>query len=197
MSHFLPDEIVVRRAKLLARFTMLTLVVACGSRAGSVEDSAVGGSEGKEQAVATGERTSRPTCTNAETTPVGLAVRDYIGKARPIPRRFLSAAGTDSGVPDDGFQVLQDKGPAYFYSSDSVAQRKIREKLAIAGPYPSLLVVYRGQRTTNGGKSVDVRLGGHYIGGEQDGQTSLSSHYVIRCDATGWRIASTTEDSVP
>ena len=43
MSHFLPDEIVVRRAKLLARFTMLTLVVACGSRAGSVEDSAVGG----------------------------------------------------------------------------------------------------------------------------------------------------------
>lgn len=133
-------------------------------------------------------------CSKADTTPVGLAVREYIAKSSPTPQRFLSAAGTDSGLPEDGFKVLQDKGPTYFYSSDSTAQRKIREKLLEAGPYASLLVVYRGQKVSDDGQSTDVTLGGHYIGGEHEGKVATTKRFSVRCDSTGWRIASTVEE---
>ena len=126
-----------------------------------------------------------------------LAVRDFIAKATPSPQRFLSAFGTDSAVPEDGFKVLQDKGPTYFYSSDSVAQRKIREKLAVAGPYASLLVVYRGRSETEGGRAVDVRLAGQYVGSKEDGVKLRTTRYAVRCDSTGWKIASSAEEPAP
>ena len=170
---------------------LLTLAIACGGNADATKDSAANGkSGGKEQAASA----AGPSCTNADTTPVSLAVRDFVTKATPAPQRYLSAAGTDSAVPEDGFKVLQDKGPTYYYSSDSVAQRKIREKLADVGPFASMLVVYKGQTATDGGRAVDVRLGGHYVGGELDGKVSTTKRYSIRCDSTGWRIASSSEE---
>lgn len=156
----------------------LLLLAACGdgkSAARAASDSAVA---------------AGPSCVSRDSTPVGLAVLDFVTKSEPLPKRFLSAAGTDSAVPDDGFKVLQNEGPTYFYSSDTVAQRKIREKLEEVGPYPSMLVVFRGKTETDNGNAVTVRLGGHYVGGDDDGKLVPTRVYDVRCDTTGWKVAS-------
>lgn len=121
-----------------------------------------------------------------------MAVREFIAKAVPTPQRYLSAAGTDSAVPEDGFKVLQDKGPTYFYGGDSVAQRKIREKLESVGPYASLLVLFKGKTETEGGNAVAVKLAGQYIGGEHEGKRSPLTTITVRCDSTRWKVATTT-----
>jgi hypothetical protein len=41
---------------------------------------------------------------------------------------------------------------------------------------------------------VDIRLGGYYVGGEHDGKVYAPKRYGIRCDSTGWRLATTTEE---
>ncbi len=131
-------------------------------------------------------------CTSIDTTAVGVAVREYITTAMPTPQRYLSAAGTDSAVPEDGFKVLQDKGPTYFYGGDSVAQRKIREKLESVGPYASLLVLFKGKTETDGGNTVAVQLAGQYIGGEHEGKRGALKTITVRCDSTRWKVATTT-----
>ena len=131
-----------------------------------------------------------PACVSTDSTPVGLAVLDYITTATPLPKRLLSAAGTDSAVPEDGFKVMQDEGPSYFYSSDTVAQRKIREKLEEVGPYPSMLVVFRGTTASDNGNTVIVRLGGHYVGGDDHGKVAPTRAITVRCDSVTWRVAS-------
>ena len=157
---------------------------------------ACGGGDIAERAKTAGAMVAAgPSCVSTDTTPVGLAVLDFITKAEPLPKRFLSAAGTDSAVPDDGFKVLQDKGPTYFYSSDTVAQRKIREKLEEVGPYPSMLVVFRGTTAADQGHTVTVRLGGHYVGGDDNGQLAPTRSYELRCDSTGWKVASSKTEA--
>ena len=152
---------------------------------------ACGGDESAERAkAAEALAAAGPSCVSTDSTPVGLAILDFITKAEPLPKRFLSAAGTDSAVPADGFKVLQDKGPTYFYSSDTVAQRKIREKLEEVGPYPSMLVVFRGKADADNGNTVTVRLGGHYVGGDDNGKLSPTRSFEVRCDTTGWKVAS-------
>jgi hypothetical protein len=163
---------------LTAAGPSLLLLAACGG--GATADRA----KAEDAKLAAG-----PSCVSTDTTPVGLAVLDFITKAEPLPKRFLSAAGTDSAVPDDGFKVLQDKGPTYFYSSDIVAQRKIREKLEEVGPYPSMLVVFRGKTEADNGNTVTVRLGGHYVGGDDNGKLSPTRSFDVRCDTTGWKVA--------
>ncbi len=171
---------------IAAVVTVITASAACsgGDRAGSASD-------GKEQAAGAAPTVS---CTSADTTPVSLAVREFIAKAEPTPQRFLSAFGTDSAVPEDGFKVLQDKGPTYFYSADPTQQKKILDKLAVAGPYASLLVVYRGQTASDSGRAVDVRLAGQYVGFENDGKKLPTKRFAVRCDSTGWKIASSAEE---
>ena len=84
---------------------------------------------------------------------------------KELEQRFLKAAGTDSSVPDDGFRAMQDKGPSYFYGGDSVAQRKIREKLASVGPFA--LREARGDIT--GGIEMNVmQHHGHVILAQHD-----------------------------
>ena len=161
----------------------LLLLAACGG--GATADRA----KAEEAKLAAG-----PSCVSTDTTPVGLPVLDFITKAVPLPKRFLSAAGTDSAVPADGFKVLQDKGPTYFYSSDTVAQRKIREKLEEVGPYPSMLVVFRGTTDADNGNTVTVRLGGHYVGGDDHGTVSPTRSFDVRCDTTGWKVAASTTE---
>ncbi|MES2524975.1 MAG: hypothetical protein V4617_19920 [Gemmatimonadota bacterium] len=171
---------------------LLGLATACGGASG--DGAANGSTNGKERAEADATGDGLAACAKSDTTPVSLAVRDYVTRAMPSAQRFLSAVGTDSALPDDGFRVLQDKGPTYFYSSDTTAQRKIREKLAEVGPFGSLLVVYRGQTAAADGRSVDVRLGGHYVGGQHDGKQLATKRFSIRCDSTGWSIASSAEE---
>ncbi len=160
---------------------------------------AVGCGEPAKQGTAAGDGAAAAVsgCISADTTAVALAVRDYIGKALPTPQRYLSAAGTDSAVPEDGFKVLQEKGPTYFYGGDSASHRKIREKLASVGPYASLLVIYKGTTETDGGNAVTVQLAGQYVGGEHEGKRAPLKRYAMRCDSTRWTIAATTVDSAP
>jgi len=153
---------------------------------------ACGGSSADTRAARTQTAETGPSCTSRDTTAVGVAVRDYITNARPTPQRFLSAAGTDSALPDDGFKVLQDKGPTYFYTSDPKGQAQVREKLELSGPYASLLVVYRGSAEADNGNTVTVTLGGHYVGGEHDGRVAEDRAIAVRCDTTGWRLVSPT-----
>ncbi|MFY7922567.1 MAG: hypothetical protein ACOVSI_09145 [Gemmatimonas sp.] len=127
-------------------------------------------------------------CVSLDTTPVGLAVLDYITTADPHPQRFLSAVGTDSALPDDGFKTLQDKGPTYFYTSDPKGQAQVKAKLESAGPYASMLVVYKGKTETENGNAVTVTLGGHYVGGEHEGKVAPVRQITVRCDSTGWRL---------
>jgi len=135
-------------------------------------------------------------CASAEIQPIAVAVREYITKASPQPQRYLSAAGTDSALPEDGFKVLQDKGPTFYYSgSDTAAQRKIRTKLMNDGPYASLLVLFKGQTESDGGKGATIKLAGQYVAGAQDGQRSPLTTYSLTCDSTSWKIVSSTADS--
>ncbi len=167
---------VIRPALLFALFAS-SLAAGCGSAGDS-------GATSKSAKNASGSA-----CVSTDTTPVSLAVRDYISSAFPTPQRYLSAAGTDSALPEDGFKVLQEKGPTYFYGGDSISQRKIREKLASVGPYASLLVLFRGKSEADGGNSVTVQLAGQYIGGEHEGKRAPLKRYAVRCDSTRWKIA--------
>lgn len=132
-----------------------------------------------------------PTCASVDTTPVSLAVLEYIKTASPLPQRYLSAYGTDSAVPEDGFKVLQAKGPTYFWNGDPKAQAQVKAKLADVGPYTTMLVIYRGKDEADNGNTVTVKLGGHYIGGDHDGKTSPDRAIQVHCDSTGWRLTAT------
>lgn len=156
---------------------------------------ACGGDTGKSKAtaVADGAAKKTATCNRGDTTAVYVAYREYIKTTAPTPQRFLTAAGTDSAAPEDGFRAMQDKGPSYFYGGDSVAQRKIREKLASVGPYASLLIVHRGTTIVTTGDTVTVRLGGHYIGGSLEGKTATSKGIVVVCATDTWKVASAAD----
>lgn len=171
---------------LTAAVPLACILGACGGQSGDQRDAT---NKSNKQAAA------GPSCTSIDTTAVGLAVRDFITVTQPLAKRYLSAVGTDSAVPEDGFAVLQEKGPTYFYSSDTVAQRKIREKLEEVGPYPSMLVVFRGKTETNDGSRVTVRLGGHYVGGDDNGKVAPNRSYEMACDSIGWKIASSKADA--
>ena len=169
-----------------ARFIVpvLLLAAACGGETAG---------KGPKAPVRTAASTAA-SCNRGDTTATYVAYLDYIKKAVPTPQRCLKAAGTDSSVPDDGFRAMQDKGPSYFYGGDSVAQRKIREKLASVGPFASLLIVHRGMTTSPMGDTVTLRLGGHYIGGEHEGKTGASRTIVVVCADSTWKLASSTEE---
>jgi thymidylate synthase len=89
---------------------------------------------------------------------------------------------------DTSAKTLQDKGPTYFYTSDPKGQAQVKAKLESAGPYASLLVVYKGKTETENGNAVTVTLGGHYVGGEHEGKDAPVRQITVRCDSTGWRL---------
>jgi len=166
---------------------LLPAVAAVGAACGG-SDASNGGSA-KTAAAKVG-------CASADTTPVSLAVKDYITTASPGPQRYLTAAGTDSALPPDGLKVIQDRGPTYFYNADPAAGKKLRDKLASAGPYTTMLVIFRGKSETDGGKTVAVKLAGLYVGGEHEGQKSPLKTYSVKCDSTTWKLAGSAADSV-
>jgi hypothetical protein len=156
---------------------LVLLLAACGD--GSAAKDAPNGSDQAAAAVM---------CAANDTTPVALAVLDYITYADPRPQRFLSAFGSDSALPDDGFKVLQGKGPTYYYNDNPKNQAQVKAKLEQAGPYTTMLVVYKGQEEADNGNTVTVSLGGHYVGGEHDGDVAPVRDIAVRCDSTGWRL---------
>ena len=159
-------------------FLLLVTLVACGG--GNTGDAA------KATPLAAAPGVTK--CSGIGESPVAVAVRDFIRNAAPPPQRFLTAAGSDSAVPEEGFKVLQDKGPSFYYSADTVAQRKMRAKLEGDGPYASMLVVYHGTTAAPPGDSVTVSLGGHYVGGVQHGTVSPTRQIRVACDTSGWKV---------
>lgn len=179
----------VARSAVIAIPLSFTLL-ACGDA--SSRDSASRGAASRENADGNATQAiTGPQCVSLDTTPVGLAVREFITTTTPTSQRYLSAAGTDSAVPEDGFKVLQEKGPTYFYSSDPKAQAQIKDKLASVGPYASLLVVFKGKTESENGNAVAVSLSGHFVGGDHDGKAVPMRTIQVRCDSTGWRVTST------
>lgn len=125
-------------------------------------------------------------CVAADSTPMTLAVLDYITTADPRPQRFLSPTGTDSAVTEDGFRVLQDKGPTFFYTGSEEALKKLRDKLEYDGPYASMLVVLRDHEKGADGTTETVTLAGHYVANQWHGTVSPPRTYSFRCDSSRW-----------
>jgi hypothetical protein len=149
---------------------LVALAAACGGESG--------GNGGAVSAVCAPDTGSR----------VAMAVTDFLKTAQPTPQRYLTAAGTDSALPELGLKVLQEKGPTYFYPADSAQQGQVRTQLASIGDYNTILVVFRGMAEPAQDSAV-IRLGGHYVGGKADGQHYGPRSYSFACDSAGWRIA--------
>ena len=126
----------------------------------------------------------RAACQGGDDKVLRMAVTEYVKQAKPKPQRFLNAAGTDSALPPVAVEVLQGKGPTYYFSGGAEAQA--RAMLHEKGDYTTLLVVPRPGAKAE--RSATVRLGGHYVGGEEDGQEAGDRTYTFSCDSAGWRM---------
>lgn len=142
---------------------------------------------------ASGARAVSARCTPASDTLVRRAVLEYVKLASPSPQRFLVAAGTDSALPEPGLRALQDKGPTYFYPTDSVQRIKLQAKLADVGGYATLLVSYKGMQRPDGAHA-SVRLRGTYVGGEANGLAGAPRLMRLSCDSAGWHFDGPAED---
>ena len=126
-------------------------------------------------------------CRGGDERTMELAVGEYIKRTKPKPTRFLHAVGTDSALPESGVRALQDKGPTYLFPGDPKLQAQVRTQLHDRGDYTTMLIVPRGSEV--GERTATVRLGGHYIGGEEEGQTAAPQTFTFSCDTTGWRLS--------
>jgi len=181
MAHTVPAHAL---ASLSIAALALAILAACGgdgAQSGNVKPSP------KARAAAAAKVAA---CRRGDTTAMYVAYREFVKVTTPTAQRFLTAAGTDSAAPEDGFRAMQDKGPSYYYSGDSTAQRKVLEKLASVGPYASLLIVHRGAVSSAGGDTVTVTLRGHFVGGELDGTNAAGKAITVACGEAGWKVAS-------
>ena len=124
------------------------------------------------------------------------ALTHYMAGVMPTPRRFLNAAGTDSALPERVLEAVQDKGPTYFYPGDEAGRQVVLAKLKDAGPWATLLVVWRGNEVQND-STVVIRLAGHYVGGDEDGQAAPQKSLTFACDTMPWRFVRSSTDSTP
>lgn len=178
-----------RAAALLLAAGAVTVVAACsgGDRA-AVEARR----EAREQAG----------CATVDTSAlVGQAVAQFIATTEPKPLRFLYMSGTDSMLPDGGVRALQDKGPTYLWPADAKQQPIVRKRLSDAGPWNALLVTYRGTVPSGvaTGEGVRVRLGGHWIGHDDDGKSLPPKAATFECRSVGdsahvWRMTGMAEE---
>ena len=132
-------------------------------------------------------------CRQSPDSATAQAVLAYIKDANPYPQRFLSAALTDSALPDVGVEALQVKGPTYFYPPDSAGRVKVRRKMDDVGPYTSLLVAWHGM-SREADSALVVRLGGGYVGGKYEGTPSAPKSYRFRCTEGRWTLAKAADE---
>lgn len=137
-----------------------------------------GGEGGGRQRAATG-------CARLDTSAVvKAAVLQFVATTEPKPLRFLYVPGTSETLPEAGIQALQDKGPTYIFPSDSASQRKVREQLARVGPWNALLVTWHGM-TQPTPESATVRIGGRFVGSDNDGQEVPVRDIGFACRTAG------------
>lgn len=182
--HAAPRAIPIRTARLITLASAMVALAGCGG------DTSTPAGSSKSDAAASA-------CPRRDTTAAYVAIKEYIKGTVPTPQRFLTAAGTDSAAPADGFRAMQDKGPSFYYGSDVASQKKIRDKLANDGPYASLLIVVRGTTRSTHGDTVTMRLGGHYIGGEHEGKMSTARAVSVVCRDSTWKLSKVTEEAAP
>ena len=121
------------------------------------------------------------------------AVIAYAKSANPYPQRFLSAALSDSALPDVGVEALQDRGPTWFFPPDSAGRTKVRNRMQEGVTYTTLLVAWHGL-TRQPDSSVVVKLGGRYIGGKFEGTVGRSMAYRFECPEGRWVMTDSTQD---
>jgi hypothetical protein len=124
------------------------------------------------------------------------AFDQYMVGLSPTPRRFLSAAGTDSALPEAVFQGVQAKGPSYFYPGDELGRSQVLAKLRSVGDWPTLLVVYRGNQPQSD-STISVRLAGHYVGGADDGTPAPAKDLIFACDTVPWQFVRSVDVATP
>ncbi len=150
--------------------------------------------------IACGDRRQSPRLSSncADPTPalVPAAIDPYLASVLPKPRRFLVAAGTDSALPAAAEGRLQRVGPTFIFPADTTLQRRILRRLdsiaAAYGDLPTLLVTYRGVQRSNPHRAI-VRLGGHFLGGANDGKVAHRTVQFV-CQTAGWNVQSTQEE---
>jgi hypothetical protein len=138
-------------------------------------------------------------CRSVSPGPIALAVREFITAADPAPRRFLTAAATDSALPQSAQSVVERKGPVFIWPSDAAAQAKMRTKLEGDGPWINMLVVVRDETPQPDG-TVEVRVGGWYVGLDVDGRESPERRFTVECvagDTPAWRVVNAASSQSP
>ena len=118
------------------------------------------------------------------------AIIAYTKSANPYPQRFLSAATSDSALPDVGIAALQDRGPTWLFPPDSAGRTKVRDRLN-DGIANTLLVYWHGVRQ-EADTAIAIRLNGRYIGGAREGTLSPSAVYRFTCPDDRWVMSDTT-----
>lgn len=132
-------------------------------------------------------------CAQPQDSATFQAILAYIKDSSPYPQRFLSAAGTDSALPDVGVAALQEKGPTYFYPGDSASRAKVLKRMDDMGPYTSLLVAWRGIRLDTD-TTVIVRLSGGYLGGKFHGTPAVPRAFTFACEQGRWKLRRADEE---
>lgn len=118
----------------------------------------------------------------------------YLEGLTPKPLRFLTAAGTDSALPDPAFAALQGKGPSYLYPpANPDALAKLHDRLDRVGPWATLLVAWKGAERLGDSTAV-IRLRGHYIIGEGQGTSAPPRAIRFVCSTQGWKVAEVREE---
>lgn len=126
------------------------------------------------------------------------AVLQFIAATQPKPLRFLYIPASDSTLPAAGVQALQDKGPTYLFPKDSASQATVREKLSQAGPWNALLVQWHGMSQPTP-ETASVRIGGRFVGSENDGQVVPVRNARFSCGTVGdsayqWRFTGIADE---
>ncbi|HEX2716857.1 MAG TPA: hypothetical protein VHM67_04200 [Gemmatimonadaceae bacterium] len=131
------------------------------------------------------DRRSLAACHQRRDSATWQAVIAYAKSASPYPQRFLSAAGTDSALPDAGVAALQEKGPTYFFPPDTAQRAKVRKHMDNMGPYTALLVAWHGA-TAEADSALVVRLSGRYVGGKFEGTVAPMKAFRFNCANSRW-----------
>ena len=149
---------------------------------------------------ACGDRRQSPrlssSCADPTSALVPAAMDTFLASVLPKPRRFLIAAGTDSALPSAAESRLQRIGPTFILPADTTLQRGVLRRLdSVAKPYgdlPTLLVTYRGVQRAGEGRAT-VRLGGHFLGGANDGKVAHRTVQFV-CETSGWNVQRTQDE---
>jgi hypothetical protein len=130
-------------------------------------------------------------CRQSKDSATWRAVVSYAKSSDPYAQRFLSAARSDSALPDVGVEALQDRGPTWFFPPDSAGRTKVRDRLN-DGIANTLLVFWHGA-VPEGDTAMVIRLNGRYIGGKNEGTVARTKLYRFKCPDDRWVLTDSTE----